>query len=257
MARPNSIPIQQKPRDFKRVLAQTAMGKSVAGFFHFEAYADSEWGRKFVKLWSAHDEEWLQEFDLSRPDLDGIRFVFTKTKSAAIKMHQKQRQAGENVCTVVDMDHDARGKSLKEAGEGIASTFPACTLSTLQFIKKESNGLDRPHLSDVIQRILPTLVEVEEVIEPAIVGTQVLLESGNKYYNKHFERKRITEPLNDHELAKSLAIAGGQPRDEIDKTVQYDIEDKMRVHATADVNKRIRGLFGGLLRSLVSTENVN
>ena len=88
-------------------------------------------------------------------------------------------------------------------------------------------------------------------------GHASLLERGNKYYNKHFERKRITEPLNDHELAKSLAIAGGQPRDGIDTKVQWEFEDKLRVHATADVNKRIRGLFGGLLRSLVSTENVN
>ena len=134
VARPSIL--QQKPRDFKRVLAQTAlMGKSVAGFFHFEAYADSEWGRKFVKLWSAHDEEWLRKFDLSKPDLD--RFVFTKTKSAAIKMHQIQRKAeGKNVCTVVD-NHDARGKSMTFSKKRIGQEpvlrhrpNPRCTLST-------------------------------------------------------------------------------------------------------------------------------
>ena len=210
-------------------------------------------GRKFVKLWSAHDEEWLQEFDLSRPDSMGSGSCLPRQKGCNQDASKTTTSRRERVPWSIY--HDAQGKSLKEAGEGIASTF-ACTLSTLHHQKREQ-WLDRPHLGDVIQRILPTLVEVEEVIQPAIVGTQDLLERSNAYYNKHFERKRITEPLNDHELAKSLAIAGGQPRDEIDKTVQYDIEDKMRVHATADVNKRIRGLFGGLLRSLVSTENVN
>jgi len=254
--RHNSIPIEQKSLEFGRALAQTVMGKSSEGFFHFEAYADCEWGRKFVKRWSA-SEAWLQDLESSQTDLDGIRFVFTETKSAAIEMHRRQRTAGQNVCTVVDMDHDARGKSLKEAGEGIASTFPACTLATLQFIEQENNGLNRTHLKDVIQRILPRLVEVEDVIETAILGTKSRLEKGNAHYKNQFERKRISDPLNDHEIAKALAIADGQSKNEIEKRVQKDFEEKLRAHAVVDKNERIRGLFGDLLRSLTSAKNGN
>lgn len=206
---------------------------------HFESLGDSQFFKRFVRIWNE------AEVFGSTP-IEDHEFVFTRTKNEAIKEHKLALKQKINVSTLVDMDHDVTSRRLRNL-ESIHSTKPACTLHTIQFLESESSGLNRAHLIRIIREQGDfTDEECDQIIERAHKTTLSKLEGPASEEEKTELRDQITFPLNDHMLARSIAIGLGHIKYEDsgvrnDKFI-YDIENRIAAQSILDPNRRLRKL---------------
>lgn len=250
--------VNNRSYEFRRVLAKgTIRGKKISPstpFLHFEAKSDMYFCRDFIHFWRKTNE--FEDFDPMRH-----RFVFTKSKSQAIVQHQKARQEGINVSTLVDMDHDVENIALM-GSEQIHSTKPACTLITIQFLKGETSVNER-YLIEVIRecggfdeqackRIKKrTHKMTSERFEKAVF----MQKNGSpKDVRRRLAeiKKKIPYPINDHALARSVAVEQGhekyQKSDTPNDQIIWDIEHKIKLKALNDPNNKLRQLLSKMLR---------
>ena len=188
--------------------------------------------------------------------IEDHEFVFTRTKTEAIKEHRLALKQKINVSTLVDMDHDVTSRRLRNL-ESIHSTKPACTLHTIQFLESESSGLDRAHLIRIIREQGDfTDEECDQIIERAHKTTLSKLEGPASEEEKTELRDQIPFPLNDHMLARSIAIGLGDikyedPRVGNDKFI-YNIEDRIAAQSISDPNGRLRKLAVAMFEDVKS-----
>ena len=238
--------------EFKRVKAKSVLnGKPLNRqlFLHFEARNDSLFMKSFLRNWS-------QNGTFERSFVKAINFVFTPKKSDAISEHKDALGMGLNVSTLVDMDHDVKNKALKGL-EKIHSTRYACTLFTMQFIHENKN-MDEKILLSVIQAITGfDDNRCKIIIQQALENTSIRLNKWRPYIMEEFAKKKITRPLNDHEVAYAiLAEQGVEPtmlpysQDKQFMRQMYDVEEKIRAHALIDQNGMVRSLLKKMLMDL-------
>lgn len=250
--------VNNRSFEFRRVLAKgTIRGKKIpsnTAFLHFEAKSDMFFCEKFIRFWKKENE--FEEFHPEKH-----RFVFTKTKSQAIAQHQKARQEGINVRTLVDMDHDVENRDFMGI-EQILSTKPACTLITIQFLQGEAD-VNESYLMEVIRecgdfdkqackRIRKRTHEMtSERFQRALFGQK---NGSNKDVWEKLARikKKIPYPINDHALARSIAVEQGHEKyqnlDTQDDETIWDIEEKITMKARNDPNCKLRQLLSKMLR---------
>ena len=146
------------------------------------------------------------------------------------------------------MDHDVTGADIRGAGSAIFSTYPSCTLATLQFVHDENRGLNREELLRVVKDIGqiddPT---AQDAIDHALDLTRELLGRSRGYNPNDFFTHGITNPLNDHKLAHAILIASGKPTADQER---YRVEDMIRANSLQDCNLLGRELFGRMLSAL-------
>lgn len=245
--------VRDRPDEFRRILAKrTIRGKKISSttpFLHFESKGDMFYCEKFIRFWKKMNE-------FSEVPLRKVQFVFTSKKSEAIMSHQEALAEGVNVSTLVDMDYDIDGFALSKI-EHIHSTKPACTLATLQFVQSD-NELNKNHLINVIKDNGPFDDEAcERVISRTYEGTYRRLEMGifrnkkdsseNPHKTIRRMKKALPYPINDHELARSIAVEQGHskyenPETKNDQTI-YDIENRMKEQALNDPGQKLRKLL--------------
>ncbi len=226
-------------------------GKPLNGqlFLHFEARNDSLFMKSFLRVWSksgAFDKNLVRQ----------INFVYTPKKSDAISEHKDALGMGLNISTLVDMDHDIKGKSLKGL-EKIHSTKYACTLFTMQFIDDNKN-MDQNILMDVIQGITKfDDNKCKNIVQRALENTSIRLNKWRPYIMDDFAKKNIIQPLNDHEVAFAILAEQGvkptlQPysKDTQFMHQMYGIEEKIRAYALIDKNGMVRRLVKNMLSDL-------
>ena len=250
--------VKNRLYEFRRVLAKgTIRGKKISSstpFLHFEAKSDMHFCKKFIKFWRKANE--FEDFNPKRH-----HFVFTKTKSDAIVLHQKARQEGINVSTLVDMDHDVENRDLMEI-EQIHSTKPACTLITIQFLQGETD-VNESYLIEVIREFgdfneqackrikKRTHQMTSERFEKAVFMQK---NGSNKdvWEKLAWIKKKNPYPINDHALARSIAVEQGhekyQKSDTPHDQIIWDIEDKIKLKALNDPNNKLRQLLSKMLR---------
>ena len=188
--------------------------------------------------------------------IEDHEFVFTRTKTEAIKEHRLALKQKINVSTLVDMDHDVTSRRLRNL-ESIHSTKPACTLHTIQFLEREGSGLNRAHLIRIIREQGDfTDEECDQIIERAHKTTLSKLERPASEEEKTELRDQIPFPLNDHMLARSIAIGLGDikyedPRVGNDKFI-YNIEDRIAAQSISDPNGRLRKLAVAMFEDVKS-----
>lgn len=206
---------------------------------HFESLGDSRFFKQFVRIWNETDV-------FGSTSIENHEFVFTRTKTEAIKEHRLALKQKINVSTLVDMDHDVTSRRLRNL-ESIHSTKPACTLHTIQFLESESSSLNRAHLIRIIREQGDfTDEQCDQIIERAHKATLSKLEGPASEEEKTELRKQIPFPLNDHMLARSIAIGLGRieyedPRVGNDRFI-YNIEDRIAAQSISDPNGRLRKL---------------
>lgn len=245
--------VRDRPDEFRRVLAKGIIrGEKISStthFLHFESKGDMFYCEKFIRFWKRMGE-------FSEVPLRKVQFVFTRKKSEAIMSHQEAQAEGVNVSTLVDMDYDIDGFALSKI-ELIHSTKPACTLATLQFVQSDDE-LNKNHLINVINDNGPFDDEAcERIISRTYEGTYRRLEMGifrskkdtSESPHKRIKRmkKALPYPINDHELARSIAVEQGhseyeKPETKEDRTI-YDIEDRMKQQALNDPGSKLRNLL--------------
>lgn len=250
--------VNNRSFEFRRVLAKgTIRGKEISSntpFLHFEAKSDMYFCKNFIHFWRKNNE--FEDFYPKKH-----RFVFTEGKSEAIAQHQKVRQEGINVSTLVDMDHDVENRDLMEI-EQIYSTKPACTLITIQFLKGET-GVNKSYLIEVIRECGDFDEQAcKRIRERTHKMTSERFQRGlfmqkngsNKDVWKKLDRikKNIPYPINDHALARSIAVEQGHEKYQNlntpnDQTI-WDIEDKITIKALNDPNCKLRQLLSKMLR---------
>ena len=234
--------IRTRSSELARVLARGVVGERdvhVVPFLHFESLGDSQFFKQFTRLWNR-----MEAF--GPIPLEDHEFVFTRTKSEAIKEHRIALRQKINISTLVDMDHDVTSRRFRDL-KFIHSTKPACTLHTIQFLEGESNSLNKAHLLLVIREQGDfTDVQCEKIIERAHITTLSKLEGPASEEEKTVLRQQIDFPLNDHMLARSIAIELGRTeyediRVENDEYI-YDIEYRIAARSRTDPNGRLRRL---------------
>lgn len=245
--------VRDRSDEFRRVLAKSIIrGKKISAitpFLHFESIGDMVFCEKFLWFWKKVGE-------FTRVPSEQLQFVFTRGKTEAIMSHCEALNEGVNVSTLVDMDHDIDEIAFSDI-EHIHSTKPACTLATLQFIQSDDE-LNKSHLINVIQDNGHFDDEAcERIIMRTHEGTYRRLKMGiyrSKKETSENPHKRIRKmeralpnPINDHELARSIAIEQGHskyedPETKDDRTI-YDIEDRMKHQALNDPGSNLRNLL--------------
>jgi len=245
--------VRDRSDEFRRLLAkETIRGEKIqpsTPFLHFESKGDMNFCKDFIHFWRKMGV-------FSEVPLKKHRFVFTRGKNKAIESHREALDEGVNVSTLVDMDHDIDEIALSNI-KHIHSTKPACTLATLQFIKSDDE-LNKSHLINVIQDNGPFDDETcERIIMRTYEGTCRRLENGIWSTKKNSKEKpslrirkmkrALPNPINDHEIARSIAIERGHskyedPETKEDQTI-YDIENRMKQQALNDPGLKLRNLL--------------
>ena len=244
--RQNPNDLEKRDSHLARRMAKAKLtGKDISRFkfLHFESFWDMEFIQSFLKLWSRAGYYGPKE-------MQNLDFVFTWRKREAIMQHKSAIEENVKIVTLVDMDHDYRNKDFKTMN-GIFSTRYACTLTTIQFLK-ENKKLDRSMLLHVLKEI--TKFDEQKcniVISRALELTQQRLKKGNKYAPEKFKKAQIVNPLNDHDLVE--AIENELVSSEIDFK-KRSVEDKIKLHANNDQNKKLRLLLSKMMNHL-STVN--
>lgn len=213
-------------------------------FLHFESFWDMEFIRRFLQLWSKagyYETKEIRNFD----------FVFTWGKSDAIKQHKQAIDENLKIVTLVDMDHDNRNSDFKTIN-GVFSTRFACTLTTIQFLKNNKN-LDKNMLLHVVKEI--TKFDEQKcniVINRALELTQERLKRWTRWnVSEEFRNSKIIDPLNDHDLVQSIE------NELVSSGIGFkkrSVEDKIKLHANNDQNKKLRLLLSKMMNHL-STVN--
>lgn len=241
------VRLEERPDDFARVRGQIAMGRSEMPFIHFESTSDAHWSQKFLKLWRNHPI-WFEKINLSKNKFNSVRPVYTKQKTKAIAAHNSAISDGLNVSTLVDMDHDVKDADIREAGDAMFSTFPACTLPTLQFLDDDGYRLNEEELLRVVKDIGQLdAATAQDAINHALKATKERLYRANNYCIKRFTKLGITNPLNDHELAAAILSASGKPTGDQER---FKVEEMIRANSLQDRNLRAKELFGEMLSAL-------
>jgi len=252
--------VRDRSDEFRRVLAKgTIRGKKIPSttpFLHFESKGDMFYCEKFIRFWKKMGE-------FSEVSLRKVQFVFTRKKSEAIMSHQEALAEGVNVSTLVDMDYDIDGFALSKI-EHIHSTKPACTLATLQFVQSDDE-LNKNHLINVINDNGPFDDEAcERIILRTYEGTYRRLEKGifrskkdtSESPHKRIKRmkKALLYPINDHELARSIAIEQGHSQYENpevkDDKIIYKIENRVKTQALNDPGYKLRNLLMAMFEDI-------
>ena len=250
--------VNYRASEFSRVLAKgTIRGKKIPSnthFLHFEARSDMIFCEKFVHDWKKKNE--FQQFSPKKH-----RFVFTKSKSQAIVQHQKARLEGINVHTLVDMDHDVENRDLMET-EQIHSTKPACTLITIQFLKGEA-GVNESYLMEVIrecgdfdeQACKRIRERTHKMTQERFQRALFMQKNGSNkdvWKKLNLIKEKIPYPINDHALARSIAVEQGhekyQKSDTPHDKIIWDIEHKIELKARNDPNNKLRQLLNKMMR---------
>lgn len=245
--------VQHRSDEFRRVLAKGAIrGKKISSstpFLHFESKGDMLFCKKFLQFWKKMGE-------FTEVPSEKLQFVFTRKKTEAIISHCAALKEDVNVSSLVDMDYDIDEHALSNV-DHIHSTKPACTLATLQFIQSD-NELNKTHLINVIQDNGPFEDEAcKRVISRTYEGTYHRLEKGiwssqKEFTEKPYKRikrmkKALPYPINDHELARSIAVEQGHSQYENpevkDDEIIYDIEDRVKTQALNDPGYKLRNLL--------------
>lgn len=234
--------IRARSSELARVLARGVVGErdvQNVPFLHFESLGDSQFFKRFTSLWNRTEA-------FGPMPLENHEFVFTRSKTEAIKQHRLALKQKISISTLVDMDHDVKNRRFRDL-EFIHSTKPACTLHTIQFLEGESNSLNKAHLLLVIgEQGDFTDLQCEQIIERAHKTTLSKLEGPASEEERTVLREQIPFPLNDHMLARSIAIGLGRTEYE-DSRVEndeyiYDIEDGIAARSITDPNRRLRRL---------------
>lgn len=176
-----------------------------------------------------------------------IRYMFTQSKSKAIKNHQDALERGHNITTLVDMDYDLKLREhLVQKGKTamiprLHSTKPACTLLTVPYNINGKFNFDK--FCRMIKRI-PELSKADEEIiiqinENAIKKTWERIVNARPYARKMFEKKGITSPLNDHSVVEAIL-------EQCNTTSKDKIEQNLEEFATLD-NETMSNLIVKLL----------
>ena len=245
IARKNRNDLEMRNDHFPRYRAKAQIkGESLEDkpFLHFESPNDMGFMKRFYEIWSKN-EGW-SDYEQT------INFVFTHTKSDAIKEHEGAIKKDLLVSTLVDMDHDLNDKDFRGV-KNVHSTKYACTLFTLQFIKNEKK-LDFQKLQSFIEEISGLEhKQCEDIIQGALHGTSTRLNKWRPYITENFNKKKVQYPLNDHELAEAITRASGVSEDSesFNREVRKN-EEKLRAHALQDSNGLVRTLLNRMLEDL-------
>ena len=245
IARENRNDLEKRNDHFARYRAKAHIkGESLEDkpFLHFESPTDMDFMKKFYKIWSKN-EGW-SDYEQT------INFVFTHTKSDAIKEHEGAIKKGLLVSTLVDMDHDLNDKDFRGV-KNVHSTKYACTLFTLQFIKNEKK-LDSQKLQSFIEEISGLEhKQCEDIIQGALHGTSTRLNRWAHYIMENFNKKKVQYPLNDHELVNAILRASGINENTHDWKLQVrETDEKLRAHALQDSNGLVRTLLNKMIADL-------
>lgn len=241
--------IKSRSSEFSRILAKGTIGKrdvENVPFLHFESLGDRNFFKKFVEIWNK-----LEVF--GSISLGKHQFVFTRSKKEAINAHRKAVKGKIHVSTLVDMDHDVASARIGKT-KFIHSTKPACTLHTIQFLDGE-NGLNKSHLLRVIRDQGEfSNKQCDRIIERAVRDTLVKLEGPSSDDERVRLRKALPHPLNDHMLARSIAIELGHTEYGNHKTpngkVIFEIENRIAAQSITDPNERLRNLAKAMFEDL-------
>jgi len=242
---------------FKRIKAKSLFGgKPIRelSFLHFEARNDLIFIKNFMHKWALAGEfdlKWIKQFN----------FVYTPKKSDAISQHKDALEMGLNVSTLVDMDYDFRDKTFNGINK-IHSTKYACTLFTIQFIKDEKE-LDFEKLENVIQSISSMDGPAcKRIIAQALENTSSRLNKWRPWIMDDFAKKKIYNPLNDHELAFAIleesGVKANTTKYQDDPNFMekvYALEEKIRAHAMVDSNGLLRNLLKRMVNEIISNQS--
>ena len=253
--------VRDRSDEFRRVFAKSTLrGKKISSttpFLHFESQSDRFFCEDFLRLWKKAGE-------FTEVPLNKLQFVFTRGKTEAIMSHCEALNEGVNVSTLVDMDHDIDEIAFSNT-EHIHSTKPACTLATLQFIQSDDE-LNKSHLINVIKDNGTFDDEAcERIISRTFEGTCRRLKKGIYISKKEIPMKilhkrrtkmerALPNPINDHELARSIAIEQGHSKYENPEVKEdeiiYAIEDRVKKQALTDPGRKLRLLLMAMFQDI-------